>query len=66
VLDAGAFFRHFNSFWAHRDQENVLFCHYDDLTADLTGQMQRVATFLRAESTQPAFLRSPSSARSRP
>ena len=40
------FFDHLASFWAHRDEENVTLIHYDDLRADLPGEMQRVAAFL--------------------
>jgi aryl sulfotransferase len=44
---AGGFqFEHIASWWEHRDDPNVLFVHYDDLKADLDGQMRRVAGFL--------------------
>ncbi len=43
-LDAGLFFHHLATFWAHRDEGNVRLFHYDDMKADLPGQMQRVAT----------------------
>jgi aryl sulfotransferase len=42
----GAFFHFITSFWALRERPNVLFVHYDDMKADLTGQMRRVAAFL--------------------
>lgn len=42
----GVWFEHLTSFWAHRDEPNVLFVHFDDLKADLAGEMRRVATFL--------------------
>jgi aryl sulfotransferase len=45
-LDSPTFFHHLASFWPHRDEANVLFAHYDDLQADLAGEMQRVADFL--------------------
>ena len=42
-------FEHVASFWAHRDEPNVLFVHYNDLQADLDAQMRRVAAFLDIE-----------------
>jgi aryl sulfotransferase len=45
-LDSPAYFPHLASFWEHRDEANVLFVHYDDLKADLDGEMRRVAAFL--------------------
>jgi hypothetical protein len=37
---------HIATFWAARDQPNVLVLHYDDLKADLDGQMRRVSAQL--------------------
>jgi hypothetical protein len=37
---------HISTFWAVRDQPNVLMLHYDDLQADLDGQMRRVSAQL--------------------
>lgn len=34
------------SWWARRAEPNVLLAHYDDLLADLRGEMTRVASFL--------------------
>jgi aryl sulfotransferase len=45
-IDGGVEFDVISSWWELRDQPNVLFVHYDDLTADLDGEMRRVATFL--------------------
>jgi aryl sulfotransferase len=45
-LASGPYFHHVASFWAHRDQDNVLLAHYADMRADLAGQMRRVARFL--------------------
>lgn len=45
-LEEGNCFGHIASFWELRDQPNVLFVHYDDLKADLDGEMRRVANFL--------------------
>ena len=45
-IDGGVQFDHIASWWEHRDDPNVLFVHYDDLKADLDGQMRRVSAFL--------------------
>ena len=42
-------FEHVASFWAHRGEPNVLFVHYDDMSADLAHEMRRVADFLGIE-----------------
>jgi len=39
-------FEHVASFWGHLGEPNVLFVHYNDMQADLDGQMRRVAAFL--------------------
>jgi aryl sulfotransferase len=39
------------SWWAARDEENVLMVHYADLKADLDGEMRRVADFLGIETS---------------
>lgn len=51
---ARVFFHIERSFWAVRDQPNVLLVHYNDLKADLDGEMRRVAAFLGIET--PAAL----------
>lgn len=38
--------RHLGSWWPRRREPNVLFVHYADLTADLEGEMHRIAQFL--------------------
>jgi hypothetical protein len=35
--------RHTQTFWVHRNRPNIHLIHYADLTADLAGQMQRLA-----------------------
>lgn len=45
----GVWFEHLNTFWAHRDEPNVLFVHFDDLKADLDAEIRRVATFVDLE-----------------
>jgi aryl sulfotransferase len=42
-------FRHAETFWKHRDLPNIHFLHYEDLVADLEGQMKRVAAVLGVE-----------------
>ena len=45
-LDGGVQFDHIASWWEHHGEPNVLFVHYDDMKADLDGEMRRVAAFL--------------------
>ena len=40
------YFRFMATFWERRARPNVLFVHFNDLKADLDGQMRRVAAFL--------------------
>ena len=35
-----------NSYWTERGRENLLLVHYNDLKADLEGEMRRIAKFL--------------------
>lgn len=37
---------HLSDAWARRHDDNVVLVHYDDLIADLSGQMRRLATVL--------------------
>jgi len=49
---------HLSDAWARRHEPNVVLVHYDDLLADLSGQMRRLARQLRiavAESSWPAL-----------
>jgi aryl sulfotransferase len=48
-LEVGMLFEHIKTFWDHRGEPNVLFVHYDDLTADLEGEMRRIAAFLELD-----------------
>ena len=43
---AMSFFRFERSWWDQRHRRNVLLVHYDDLKADLAGEMRRIADFL--------------------
>jgi aryl sulfotransferase len=38
---------HLSDTWARRHEPNVLLVHYDDLLADLDGQMRRLARRFR-------------------
>jgi aryl sulfotransferase len=40
---------HARSYWDFRHLPNLLFVHYNDLKADLDGQMRRIARFLEIE-----------------
>jgi aryl sulfotransferase len=46
---AMSFFQFERSWWDLRDRDNVLLVHYNDLKADLAGEMTRVAAFLNIE-----------------
>jgi aryl sulfotransferase len=37
---------HLRTFWEHRAEPNIVFLHYDELQADLEGQMRRLAARL--------------------
>lgn len=41
-----SFFHFERSWWEARDRPNVLLVHYNDLKADLAGEMRRIADFL--------------------
>lgn len=53
-VSAAAFFDTEKSYWSARRAENLLLVHYNDLLADLDGEMRRVASFLQIET--PAAL----------
>ncbi|GAA2760675.1 sulfotransferase domain-containing protein [Actinopolymorpha rutila] len=46
---------HLSDAWARRDQPNVVLVHYDDLSADLEGQMRRLANVLGIEVPEPTW-----------
>ena len=41
--------RHLGSFWERRRDPRLLFVHYNDLKADLAGEMRRIAAFLEID-----------------
>jgi aryl sulfotransferase len=56
--DGAPWWSHFNhcaTWWELRDEPNVLFVHYNDLLADLEGEMRRVAEFCRIEVPENAW-----------
>jgi aryl sulfotransferase len=44
---------HASSYWPYRDLSNVLMVHYNDLLADLPGEMRRVAEFVGIDVAEP-------------
>jgi aryl sulfotransferase len=40
---------HTKTWWQYRNLENILFVHFNDLLADLTGEIRRIASFLNIE-----------------
>jgi len=48
IMDAPPL-RHLATWWDLRGEPNVLFVHYNDLQADLDGEMRRVAAFLNID-----------------
>ncbi len=52
--EAKTFFELERSYWKERKRENLLLVHYNDLKADLSGEMARIAAFLGIE-TPPAL-----------
>jgi aryl sulfotransferase len=49
LADDNLFFRHLATYWAERHRPNLLLVHYNDLKADLAGEMRRVAAFIGAD-----------------
>lgn len=48
-VSAAAFFDTEKSYWSARRAANLLLVHYNDLLADLDGEMRRIAAFLEIE-----------------
>jgi aryl sulfotransferase len=38
-----------NTYWAERGRKNLLFVHYNDMKADLVGEMRRISEFLEID-----------------
>ena len=50
-----AVLHHLSSFWGVKDKANVVMLHYDDLKADLEGQMRALAARLSIEIPEPLW-----------
>jgi hypothetical protein len=48
-VESGSWFDHVQGWWAHRDDPNVLFLHYEDLLDDLDDCLRRIAAFCDLE-----------------
>lgn len=46
---------HFSDAWVRRHEPNVMLVHYDELSADLDGQMRRIAARLGIDVPEPAW-----------
>jgi hypothetical protein len=46
---------HLSDAWARRDEPNVVLVHYDDLSADLEGEMRRLASLLDITVPEPLW-----------
>ena len=46
LADDDHFFHIIATYWERRKQSNILFLHFNDLKADLSGEMRRIADFL--------------------
>jgi hypothetical protein len=51
----GSWFRHVRGWWEHRDDANVLFLRYEELTADLPGCLRRIGAFCGLEIAPPRW-----------
>ena len=45
-VDFGDYFDHILSWWAHKDDDNVLFLKYEDMKKDLPSAVSRIAKFI--------------------
>jgi aryl sulfotransferase len=45
----GEILHHLQTFWDHRDEPDIALFHYSDLSADLPGQMRRLADVLQLQ-----------------
>jgi len=47
--DDANYHKHFNSWWAHKDDENVLYLIYEHMKVDLEGTIEKIARFMACE-----------------
>ena len=45
-VDFGDYFDHVLSWWAHKDDDNVLFLKYEDMKKDLPSAVDKIAKFI--------------------
>jgi aryl sulfotransferase len=57
-----SYFAYERTFWDARQRENLLFVHYNDLQADLVGEMRRIADFVEIDVSDTELCRMSSSA----
>ena len=50
-VEFGDYFDHVLSWWAHKDDDNVLFMKYEDMKKDLPAAVARVAKFIECDVT---------------
>jgi hypothetical protein len=48
-MNLPSWYKHLESWWPHRDDENVLFLTYEQVLGDLPGTVRKVAEFCRIE-----------------
>jgi hypothetical protein len=48
-VEFGSWFEHVRAWWVHRNDANVLFLTYEELSSDLDGCLRKIATFLKIE-----------------
>jgi Sulfotransferase domain len=51
----GSWLRHVEGWWAHRDDPDVLFLHYEELVHDLAGSLRRIARFCKLDVAPERF-----------
>jgi aryl sulfotransferase len=57
-----SYFAYEKTFWDSHTENNLLFVHYSDLQADLTGEMRRISDFLEIDVSDAELSRMASSA----
>jgi hypothetical protein len=54
-VESGSWFEHVKGWWRHRNDSNVLFLTYEELTRDLEGCIRRIADFCGLEVSADRF-----------
>nr|WP_255672836.1 sulfotransferase domain-containing protein [Glycomyces amatae] len=55
LIDLAAMLRHVAGFWERRSEPNIVLLHFDDLKADLDGQMRALAATLGITIDEPVW-----------